>query len=72
MTVVGTGSCVSCWLVRPGCVLGAGQNEIERLGWAPRAEKGKGFTGEEVLGSNNFIKEGMSFPFEGEAIVMET
>lgn len=40
-------------------LLGAGQNTKERLGWSPRAEKGRGVTGEEVLGRNNFIKNGI-------------
>lgn len=66
MAALGTGSCVSGCLVRPGWVLGAGQNTKERLSCSPRAEQRRGVTGEEVLGSNNFIKNGMSVLFEGE------
>lgn len=66
MAAVGTDSLLSCCLLRPGWVLGAGQNTKERLSCSPRAGKGRGVTGEKVLGSNSFMKNGMSFLFEGE------
>lgn len=66
LAAVGTGSSVSCCSVRSAWVLGAGQSPKERLSCSPRTDKGRGVMGEEVLGSNNFIKNGMSFLFKGE------
>lgn len=67
---LGLGDCCGnrqlCVLLLGEAWLGAGQKAKERLGWTPRAEKGRGFTGDEVSGSNNLIKNRMSFPFKGE------